>query len=110
MELSIVEESPKVKELPHAKAEAKENFEDSGKDERGKLTYKSIKTINFFPSNSYLSFEIYFKEIKVDEYSFNIINYVSCVLGVEDKGKRMEKELGNYLEDLPISPLLNPSL
>ncbi|KAI5672724.1 hypothetical protein M9H77_13088 [Catharanthus roseus] len=41
------------------------NFEDSSKDEDGKLAYKSIKTINFFPSNSYLSFEIYFKKIKL---------------------------------------------
>ncbi|KAI5663878.1 hypothetical protein M9H77_23201 [Catharanthus roseus] len=42
-----------------------QNFEDSSKDEGGKHAYKSIQTINFFPSNSYLSFEIYFKEIKL---------------------------------------------
>ncbi|KAI5663858.1 hypothetical protein M9H77_23181 [Catharanthus roseus] len=42
-----------------------QNFEDSGKDEDEQLAYKSIKTINFFPSTSYLSFEIYFKEIKL---------------------------------------------
>ncbi|KAI5682000.1 hypothetical protein M9H77_03228 [Catharanthus roseus] len=125
-------------------------FEDSSKDEGGKLAYKSIKTINFFPSNSYLSFEIYFKEIKlfslvfmengyqfyflnslgtlvekkqfiefnsiscaisrVDEYYFNIAYYASCVLGVEDNGRNMEKELRNFLENLPISLSLNPSL
>ncbi|KAI5676478.1 hypothetical protein M9H77_07428 [Catharanthus roseus] len=39
-----------------------QNFEDSSKDEDGKLAYKFIKSINFFPSNSYLSFDIYFKE------------------------------------------------
>ncbi|KAI5677498.1 hypothetical protein M9H77_08448 [Catharanthus roseus] len=40
-------------------------MKDSSKDEVGKLAYKSIQTINFFPSNSYLSFEIYFKETKL---------------------------------------------
>ncbi|KAI5653966.1 hypothetical protein M9H77_31153 [Catharanthus roseus] len=29
---------------------------------------------------------------------------------IEDKGRNMEKELGNFLEDLPISRSLNPSL
>ncbi|KAI5667218.1 hypothetical protein M9H77_17071 [Catharanthus roseus] len=126
------------------------NFEDSSKDEEGKLAYKSIKTINFFPYNSYLSFEIYFKEIKLfslvfmengyqfyflnslgtfserkqfmefnsiscaiprnNECYFNITNYVSCMLGVEDKGRGMEKELGTILEELPINLSLNPSL
>ncbi|KAI5652970.1 hypothetical protein M9H77_30157 [Catharanthus roseus] len=52
IESSTVEESPK-------------NFEDSSKDEGGELAYKSINTIHIFPSNSYLSFEIYFKEIKL---------------------------------------------
>ncbi|KAI5667072.1 hypothetical protein M9H77_16925 [Catharanthus roseus] len=33
-----------------------QNFEDSSKDEGGKLAYKSIKTINFFPSYA-LSFD-----------------------------------------------------
>ncbi|KAI5681709.1 hypothetical protein M9H77_02937 [Catharanthus roseus] len=110
-----------------------QNFEDSSKDEGGKLSYKYIKTISSFPSNSYLSFEIYFKEIKlfslvfmeneyqfyflnslgillekkqfiefnsiscetprVDEYHFNIANYASCMLGIEDKGRSLEKEL-----------------
>ncbi|KAI5663224.1 hypothetical protein M9H77_22547 [Catharanthus roseus] len=42
-----------------------QNFEDSSKNEGGKLAYKPIKTINFFLSNSYLSFEIDFKEIKL---------------------------------------------
>ncbi|KAI5676262.1 hypothetical protein M9H77_07212 [Catharanthus roseus] len=40
-------------------------FEDSSKDEEEKLAYKSVKTIIFFPSNSYMSFEIYLKEIKL---------------------------------------------
>ncbi|KAI5676246.1 hypothetical protein M9H77_07196 [Catharanthus roseus] len=34
-----------------------QNFEDLSKDEDGKLAFKSLKTISFFPSNSYLSFE-----------------------------------------------------
>ncbi|KAI5681815.1 hypothetical protein M9H77_03043 [Catharanthus roseus] len=57
------------------------------------LPTSSIKAINFFPSNSYLSFEIYFKEIK----------------NFQDKGRNIEKELGNFLKDLPISLSLNPS-
>ncbi|KAI5663847.1 hypothetical protein M9H77_23170 [Catharanthus roseus] len=127
-----------------------QNFEDSSEDEGGKLAYKSIKTINFFPSNSFLSIEIYFKEIelfslalmengyqfcflnslgtllekkqfiefnsiscavpRVDEYHFDIANFASCVLGVKDRGRNMEKELGTILEDLSISLSLNPSL
>ncbi|KAI5681763.1 hypothetical protein M9H77_02991 [Catharanthus roseus] len=126
------------------------NFKNSSKDEGGKLVYKSIKNIKFFPSNSYLSFEIYFKEIKlfslvfmengyqfyflnslgtllekkqfiefnsiscaipgVDEYHFNIANDASCVQGVEDKRRKMVKELGIIFEELPISLSLNPSL
>ncbi|KAI5664031.1 hypothetical protein M9H77_23354 [Catharanthus roseus] len=49
------------------------NFEDSSKDERGKLAYK------------------------IDEYHFNIANYASCVLGVEDKETSKEKELESPL-------------
>ncbi|KAI5672059.1 hypothetical protein M9H77_12423 [Catharanthus roseus] len=45
-----------------------------------------------------------------DECDFNISNYASYVLGVEDKRRSMEKELGTILEDLPISLSLNPSL
>ncbi|KAI5667475.1 hypothetical protein M9H77_17328 [Catharanthus roseus] len=56
------------------------NFEDSSKDEDGKLFYKSIKTINFFP-------------FRIDE-----------------KGRNMEKELVAILEELPMSLSLNPSL
>ncbi|KAI5652462.1 hypothetical protein M9H77_29649 [Catharanthus roseus] len=41
----------------------------------------------------------------IDEYYNNVANYASRVL---ERGK--EKELGNYLEDLPISLFLNPSL
>ncbi|KAI5650435.1 hypothetical protein M9H77_36440 [Catharanthus roseus] len=47
---------------------------------------------------------------RVDEYHFNIANYASCVLGVEDKGRSMEKELGTIPEELPISLSLNLSL
>ncbi|KAI5654082.1 hypothetical protein M9H77_31269 [Catharanthus roseus] len=45
---------------------------------------------------------------RFDEYDFNIANYVSCVLGVEDR-RIMEKELGPILEELSISLSLNPS-
>ncbi|KAI5667396.1 hypothetical protein M9H77_17249 [Catharanthus roseus] len=49
-------------------------------------------------------------EIIVDECHLNIENYVSYVLGIEDKGSNMKKELGNFLKDLRISLPLNPSL
>ncbi|KAI5652961.1 hypothetical protein M9H77_30148 [Catharanthus roseus] len=39
-----------------------------------------------------------------------IANNVSYVLGIEDKGRNMEKVLDNFLKDLPISLCLNPSL
>ncbi|KAI5652559.1 hypothetical protein M9H77_29746 [Catharanthus roseus] len=74
-------ECPKEKEVSLRK-----NFGDSSKDKDGRLTYK------------------------FDEYHFNIANYASCVLGVEDKGRNMEKELGTILEELPISLSLHPSL
>ncbi|KAI5672405.1 hypothetical protein M9H77_12769 [Catharanthus roseus] len=47
---------------------------------------------------------------RVDKHHFNIGNYASCVLGVEDKGRNMEKELRAILEELPISLSLNLSL
>ncbi|KAI5663956.1 hypothetical protein M9H77_23279 [Catharanthus roseus] len=47
---------------------------------------------------------------RVDEYYDNIANYASCVLGIEDEERGKEKKLGIYLEDLPMSPFLNPSL
>ncbi|KAI5663995.1 hypothetical protein M9H77_23318 [Catharanthus roseus] len=63
------------------------NFEDSSKDNDGKLAYKSIKTINIFHSNSYLSFEIYFKEIKLfslvfveNGYEFYFLNSLGTLL------------------------------
>ncbi|KAI5676313.1 hypothetical protein M9H77_07263 [Catharanthus roseus] len=40
---------------------------------------------------------------RVYKCHFNISNYVSYVLGIEDKGRNMEKELGNFLKDLPIN-------
>ncbi|KAI5668779.1 hypothetical protein M9H77_18632 [Catharanthus roseus] len=104
----------------------------------GKLAYMSIKTINFFPSNSYFFFEIYFSKInlfsfvfmenvyqfyflnslgnlldkkhfiefnslscvipRIHEYYDNSANYVSYMLGIKDKGRNMEKELGNFLK------------
>ncbi|KAI5682058.1 hypothetical protein M9H77_03286 [Catharanthus roseus] len=46
---------------------------------------------------------------RVDDNDFHVANCVSCVLGVEDR-RSMGKEPGPILEDLPISPSLNPSL
>ncbi|KAI5681990.1 hypothetical protein M9H77_03218 [Catharanthus roseus] len=111
---------------------------DSSRDEGGKLAYKSIKTINFFPSNSYLSFEIYFKDIKLfslvfmeNGYQFYFLkslgtllekkyliefNSNSCAIPRVDECHfnivimNMEKELGNFLKDLPIGLSLIPSL
>ncbi|KAI5680975.1 hypothetical protein M9H77_02202 [Catharanthus roseus] len=87
MEPSIIEESTKVKELPQTIIAAKESFEDSCKDEGEKLAYKSIKIINFFPSNFYLCFEIYFKEIKLfslvfmeNGYQFYFLNSLGTLL------------------------------
>ncbi|KAI5681191.1 hypothetical protein M9H77_02418 [Catharanthus roseus] len=42
-----------------------QNFGESRKNQEERLAYNLIKTINFFPSNSYLCFEIYFREIKL---------------------------------------------
>ncbi|KAI5667572.1 hypothetical protein M9H77_17425 [Catharanthus roseus] len=53
---------------------------------------------------------VVFEKSEVDGCHFNITTYASCVLGVEDRGRSMEKELGTILEDLPISLSLNPSL
>ncbi|KAI5672256.1 hypothetical protein M9H77_12620 [Catharanthus roseus] len=68
-----------------------QNFEDSGKDEGGKLAYKSIKTINFLSSNSYLSFEIYLKEIKLfslvfmeNGYQSHLLNSLRTLLGMKE--------------------------
>ncbi|KAI5662952.1 hypothetical protein M9H77_22275 [Catharanthus roseus] len=43
----------------------KKSFGEPRKNKEERLGYNSIKTISFFPSNSYLCFEIYFKEIKL---------------------------------------------
>ncbi|KAI5682745.1 hypothetical protein M9H77_03973 [Catharanthus roseus] len=92
------------------------------KSEDGMLAYEPIKTINFFSSNSYLSFQICFKEIKLfslvfmeNEYQFYFLNSRGTLLEkkqfirVEDQGRSMEEDLGTILEDLSISLSLNPS-
>ncbi|KAI5667173.1 hypothetical protein M9H77_17026 [Catharanthus roseus] len=43
--------------------------------------------------------------LRVEECHLNIANYVSYVVRIEDKGRNMEKELGNFLKDLPISDI-----
>ncbi|KAI5658083.1 hypothetical protein M9H77_26876 [Catharanthus roseus] len=50
------------------------------------------------------------QETRVDEYYDIVSNYASCMPGIEDDERRMEEELGTILEDLSISPSLNPSL
>ncbi|KAI5652234.1 hypothetical protein M9H77_29421 [Catharanthus roseus] len=64
-----------------------QNFEDSSKDEEEKLAFKSIKTINFFPSNSYLRVEYY----------DNVANYAFCALGMEDEQGARRKSLAFVL-------------
>ncbi|KAI5668829.1 hypothetical protein M9H77_18682 [Catharanthus roseus] len=44
--------------------------------------------------------------LRVDDCDFNIANFDSCVVAVEDR-KSMEKELGPTLEDISISLSLN---
>ncbi|KAI5667707.1 hypothetical protein M9H77_17560 [Catharanthus roseus] len=123
-------------------------LENQARIKRKRLGYNSLKIISFFPSNSYLCFGIYFKEIKlfsvvfiehgdlftfhnplgaylerryfvefdsiscaiprVDDYDFNIVNCVNCVLGLEDR-RSMEEELGPILEESSISLSPNPS-
>ncbi|KAI5666587.1 hypothetical protein M9H77_16440 [Catharanthus roseus] len=41
------------------------NFGEPSKNQEGRLGKNSIKTLSFFPSNSYLYFEIYSKEVKL---------------------------------------------
>ncbi|KAI5654538.1 hypothetical protein M9H77_31725 [Catharanthus roseus] len=54
--------------------------------------------------------ECYIEKQEIDEHYLNIANYVSYVQGIEDKGRNIEKDLGNFPKDLPISSSLNPSL
>ncbi|KAI5671977.1 hypothetical protein M9H77_12341 [Catharanthus roseus] len=42
----------------------------ASKNQEGRLFYNPIKTISFFPSKSYLCFEIFFKEIKLFSLDF----------------------------------------
>ncbi|KAI5683010.1 hypothetical protein M9H77_04238 [Catharanthus roseus] len=90
------------------------NHEDKDKQsEGGTLAYKSIKTNSSKVKEEHLPTR--FSSIscaipRVDEYYFNISDYASHMLGDEEKGRNMEKELGTILEELPISLSLNPSL
>ncbi|KAI5662307.1 hypothetical protein M9H77_21630 [Catharanthus roseus] len=76
---------------------------NSSKNERGKLAYKSIKTINVFTSNSYLSFEIYFKEIK-------LFSLVFMENGNKRQRKKHRERAQHLSRNLPMRPFLNPSL
>ncbi|KAI5649625.1 hypothetical protein M9H77_35630 [Catharanthus roseus] len=113
MELLKVEDSLKVKELSQAK------IEESLKIHLFSLVFMEngyqfyfLNSIGTLPEKKHF---IEFNSIscaipKVDEYHFNIANYASCVLGAEDKGRNLERELGAILEELPISLSLKPSL
>ncbi|KAI5675902.1 hypothetical protein M9H77_06852 [Catharanthus roseus] len=46
------------------------NFGEPNKNQEERLGYNSLKTISFFPSNFYLCFEIYLKEIKLFSLAF----------------------------------------
>ncbi|KAI5653240.1 hypothetical protein M9H77_30427 [Catharanthus roseus] len=52
----------------------------------------------------------YYAIPRIDECHFDITNYASCVLGVEDEGRSIEKELGAILEELSMKLSLIPSL
>ncbi|KAI5672705.1 hypothetical protein M9H77_13069 [Catharanthus roseus] len=56
----------------------------------GRLGYNSSKTISFFPSKSYLCFEIYFKEIKL--FSFVIIESGDHFIFFNSLGKSLENK------------------
>ncbi|KAI5675933.1 hypothetical protein M9H77_06883 [Catharanthus roseus] len=112
------------------------NFGEPSKNHEERIVYNSIKTISFFSSNSYLCFEIYFKEIKLfsldfiehgDHFIFfNSLgtylerryliesNSITAILRVDDYDfiedrRSMEKELGPILEYLSMSLSVSPS-
>ncbi|KAI5682375.1 hypothetical protein M9H77_03603 [Catharanthus roseus] len=64
-----LEKNERTKEKSEEKREnSKEeldNFGEPSKNQEGRLDDNSIKTLSFFPSNYYLCFKIYFKEIKL---------------------------------------------
>ncbi|KAI5664105.1 hypothetical protein M9H77_23428 [Catharanthus roseus] len=73
----------------YAKSYGNNSYDDCGGYDRDNAKY------------DYYEHSPYDFQEKVDEYHFNIVNYASCVLGVEHKGRSMEKELGAILEELP---------
>ncbi|KAI5663711.1 hypothetical protein M9H77_23034 [Catharanthus roseus] len=113
MEPSIVDKAPKNKELPQAKLEIEESLEThvlketSNEDSCDNMNEKSIEKEE---CSKFKEREIVEEKERVDEYYVNFANYSSCVLGIEDKGKSIEKELGICLQDLSIIPFLNASL
>ncbi|KAI5681063.1 hypothetical protein M9H77_02290 [Catharanthus roseus] len=113
MEPSIVKEAPKVKEFPHATIEAKEIVEIHVEKETSKeepCCIMSGKRIKIKEKERVEEKREISRKIINDECRFNIANYASCGIGVEDKGRSKEKELGTILEELPISLSLNLSL
>ncbi|KAI5668817.1 hypothetical protein M9H77_18670 [Catharanthus roseus] len=76
---------------------------------KGPFMFNNIKMYHI--TKDYMAREyVEIKSSRVDECYDNVTNHASCVLGTENEERGKEKELGICLEDLPISPFLNPSL
>ncbi|KAI5675842.1 hypothetical protein M9H77_06792 [Catharanthus roseus] len=108
----MVEESSKIKELSQAKFQehlkirildktskeepycvVNEKSIEIKEKERVEEKQRLVERTCIFGSISILLKES--EHLEVDECHFNIANYVSYVLGIEDKGWNMEKELSN---------------
>ncbi|KAI5648747.1 hypothetical protein M9H77_34752 [Catharanthus roseus] len=99
---SMIEEFRKINELPQAQ---ESEYLECSKEKESKLEKnESVK------GNDCCIKKTESEKEEVDEYHFIIANYSSCVLGVEDRGRSTEKELGTILEELPISLSLNLSI
>ncbi|KAI5653086.1 hypothetical protein M9H77_30273 [Catharanthus roseus] len=97
------EKSIEIKQKERVEEKEGLNFEDSSKDEGGKLSLGTLlEEKQLIESNSN-----YCAIPRVNECHFNIANYVSYVLGIEEKGRNMEKELDNFLKDLLINHVLH---
>ncbi|KAI5676150.1 hypothetical protein M9H77_07100 [Catharanthus roseus] len=102
----MIEELSKVNELSQAQEEVEESIvihiveETSNEDSCDNMNEKSIEKEELVERLCILdSISIISKEsehFEVDECHLNISNYFSYVLGIEDKGSNMEKELSNY--------------
>ncbi|KAI5681060.1 hypothetical protein M9H77_02287 [Catharanthus roseus] len=78
-----------VREFPFV-----QNFGEPSKNQEERLIYNSIKTITFFPSNSYLCFEISFKEIKL--FSLVYVEHGDHFIFLNSLGMYLER--GYFIE------------